>query len=159
KKWGRRMKPCLNRSTLGAAARSPRVRSAVLVCIALVLALGSAGPSSAQAPSGKAVFDEEWALCLEAATRACVVRYAAAVADSIEDPRPRSRLSTVDSRVESLASIAEAQFKAALATEAAATLERARQLVSSIAGERDGGWGDMLLGRIVAIQARAGKLD
>src|SRR5262245_9593480 len=103
------------------------VRIAGITSVALVLALGTV-PSRSQIPDNNWTFDGEWEQCFQAATRMCVLRYAARVADSIEDPHPR---------VERLASIAEAQFNAALATEAAATLERARQLVSSIAGERD----------------------
>jgi tetratricopeptide (TPR) repeat protein len=152
------MQSSLNGSTVSAAARLPQKRSAVLIGIALVLALGAAGPSRSQAPGERGASGGEWAQCLKTATRACVLRYAATVADSIEDSRPQARLDTVSSRVEYLGLVAEAQFEAALATEAAATLERARELASSIAGER-GGWGDSLLGRIVAILARAGKLD
>src|SRR5262245_52912753 len=170
------MQPWFNRPPLRAAAQLPCARTfrsmaeasrsrgiariTAVLGIVSVLGLGFAGQLRSQTPADdKWVFDDAWGQCLQAATRACVLRYAARVAESIEDPRPDSRLSNVSSRVEHLASVAEAQFEAALETDAAATLERARQLVASIAGERDGGWGDMMLGRIVAIQARAGKLD
>jgi tetratricopeptide (TPR) repeat protein len=146
------MQSCLNRSTLSTAARWPQARSAVLIGIALVLALGSAGQSRSQAPSGKATFDGEWERCLKAATRACVLRHAARVAESIEDPR--SRVETARSRAMSLASVADAQLKAALITDAAATLDWALQLMSSLA---DPHGRDDPLRYIVAIQAKAGK--
>src|SRR5262245_51218895 len=116
------MQSCLNRSTVSAAVRLHQKRSALLIGLALVLALGATGPSRSQTPGDKGVSDGEWVQCLKAVTQACVLRYAAAVADSIEDPRPRARLDTVSSRVERLGLVAEAQYQAALATEAAATL-------------------------------------
>jgi len=125
---------------------------AAVMGIALILALGSAGQTRSQTPSDKGVLDGDWASCLEGPTRACVLRYAARVAETIDDPR---------SRLGSLRLVAKAQYEATLATEAAATLERALQLVQSMADVRrdDGGLRDSELRHIVEIQAKAGKLE
>src|SRR5262249_36259158 len=128
------------------------VRTAIATSIALILACGCVDPSRAQAPVHEGTSDDEWTHCLRAATRACVLRHATRVAESIEDPR--SPVETARWRAESLASVADAQLKAALVTDAAATLERALQLASALAKPV---WRDDLLRNIVAVQAKTGK--
>src|SRR5262249_31581616 len=90
--------------------------------------------------------DDEWAQCLRAATRVCVLRHSARVAEAIDDTRLRAQ---------NLCLIAEAQFKAALPIEAAATLNRGLLLVPSIADQR---FADEVLRDINKTQAKAGKL-
>src|SRR5262245_55730710 len=103
KRRERRMGSCRNGSILSPVVRRPRVRrSAALIGFAMSLVLASTSLSRSQAPGDKGASDSEWEQCLKAATRACVLRQAARVAESIEDPRLRG---------ESLASVAKAQLE------------------------------------------------
>ncbi|KRR16418.1 hypothetical protein CQ14_16210 [Bradyrhizobium lablabi] len=88
----------------------------------------------------------DWNECLKAPTRACVLREAAEVARTIGDPRLAAN---------ALGRIAEVQFKAGLSAEAAATIDQALQVATSIAD--DGYPRDNAIETIAKVLAKAGK--
>jgi tetratricopeptide (TPR) repeat protein len=103
-------------------------------------------PCGAAQPAADAS-DAGWNDCLKAPTRACVLRQAAAVALTINDPY---------SAADDLSRIAEAQFKAGLTGEATATIDQSVQVAKAIAD--DGHLHDDAIKAIATVQAKAGKL-
>ena len=91
--------------------------------------------------------DAAWNECLKTPARTCVLREAVEVASAIADPHLAAS---------ELGDIAVAQMKADLSTEAAATIDRALQIATSITG--DGYERDDALKTIAQNQAQAGKL-
>jgi hypothetical protein len=117
------------------------VRSAVIGLGMLTLACGCAGRSIAQTAADVAVPDTVWTECLEAPTRACVLRRGVQVAQSIVDARSRSDGLTV---------IADAQFEAGLTADGAATIDQALRAAQSIGYEER-------LDDIAQVLAKAGR--
>ncbi|WP_316204460.1 hypothetical protein [Bradyrhizobium sp. SZCCHNS3051] len=107
----------------------------------LALACGAAAQSVANAS------DASWDECLIAPRRACVLREAAEVARTIDDPHLSAH---------KLGEIAKAQLKAGLFTGAARTIDLAVQAAKSIA--KDSYRRDDAFEIITQVQAQAGKL-
>jgi len=105
--------------------------------------LGLLCRATAQPAAGAS--DTDWIECLKAPTQACVLRQAVEVARTIGNPR----LAAAD-----LSRIAEAQYKAGLSLEAAATIAQSLQIAASIADYRDR---DDVMETIAKVQAEAGK--
>jgi tetratricopeptide (TPR) repeat protein len=91
--------------------------------------------------------DASWDECLIAPRRACILREAAKVAGTIDDP---------DLSAHKLGEIAKAQLKAGLFTEATTTIDLAVQTAKSIA--KNSYRRDDAFETIVQVQAQAGKL-